>query len=328
VPDEIMSKQRKSELKEQWVVGPARTQNEDDKRKALARYYGGWEPGSGLVLSRFSPVHHVVPAGIVNWNHEVFKNVTLFRGLDHGLGRPGTCVWGMMFPWGQMLIYREYYQKDGNIPEHVQNITKLSGSSIVESDEYADVGSKLTFKTFKEQFGKEEYASTVLDSRSFASPGQESQRTIGHLYQDYGLDCSPARGWKNEKAVPHMELWFKLNPPMEHLMYHLAKRQAISLDLYEKWLKDRGGIYKNAPKIYFVSDLKWTFKEFRSWAKHPETGLPLPHNDHIAGGALKYLLIDEPRYEGHNRDDTGIVVSLGDPLEPRKKKPAGSKFVS
>ena len=331
VPDEVMSKERKDELYEQWVVGPEKTQNEDDKRKAIARYYGGWEPGGGLVISEFEPAINVIPESVLQSKHDIFKDATKFRAIDHGLGRPGTCVWGMIFPWNQLLIYREYYRADGNVPDHAKNISELSGSQMVKSNDFIDPLSGLKFETRTEVFGDEEYYFSILDCRSFASPAQESQRTLGNLYQDYGLQCSPARGWRNEKAVPHMKLWFKKEPTREHLMHHFWKRGIISRQMYAEWLESVHGEYMNAPKIYFVSGLRWTFSEFRSWAMNPETGLPISKNDHIVGGALKYMLIQEPRYVGHKWDDQYQIVNDSKlTLEPtsKHKHTLNPKFVS
>ena len=55
VPDAIISKEKKKELHLQWVVEPERNKNEAQLREAQARYHGGWEEGSGLVISNFDP---------------------------------------------------------------------------------------------------------------------------------------------------------------------------------------------------------------------------------------------------------------------------------
>jgi len=53
-PDVIMSREEKVRLHEQWVVEPEKNKDTDTQRKAQARYFGGWESGSGLVIESLS----------------------------------------------------------------------------------------------------------------------------------------------------------------------------------------------------------------------------------------------------------------------------------
>ena len=331
VPDAVLSPTRKGELREQWVDAPTRNKDEETLRKAEARYHGRWETGSGLVLDCFDPQHHVIP-NVVDWKNELFNDATKYRGMDHGLGRPGTCSWGMMFPWGDLLIYREYYEPGRSVPYHARKIVEMSRNRTQKAAGYTDGSIGEAFDTYDEIFDGETYHSSVMDGRSFASPAQESDRTLGQLYQDWGLSCSPARGYRNEKIVPQMKTWFNTDPERVHIMHELYTRGAVKEDIYQSWLEERKGKIRNGARIYFVSDLKMHFKEFRMWAKHPETGLPIGKFDHIAGGALKYLIAEQPRYWGNLWDepvDTLRVVQ-GDPLDHanRKKPQGGYKFCS
>jgi len=315
-PNIIMSKEEKARLHNQWVTIPTANKNEADLRKADARFHGGWEHGSGLVIDNYYPEHHQIP-DIVNFENNIFRDATKYRGMDHGLGRPATCAWLMMFPWGDLLMYREYYEPGRSIPYHAKTIAEMSGSKRREGSEYEDENIGEAFKTFEEIYDKEEYYCSVMDGRSFASPAQESSRTIGQLYNDWGLNCTPARGYQNEKILPNMRAWFDLDPDRHHLMWELNKRHAIDEEIYEKWLEGRNGEAKNAPRIYFVCDLRHTENEIYSWAKDPRTGLPKSANDHIMGGALKYVIAEDPKYWGSNwRDD---VEDYMDELDDERK---------
>ena len=315
-PNVIMSKEEKARLHRQWVIEPTKNKNEADLRKAAARFHGDWEHGSGLVIDNYYPEHHLIP-DIVDFEKNIFKDTTKYRGMDHGLGRPATCAWLMMFPWGDLLMYREYFQPGMSVPYHARGIAQMSGSTRRESVLYEDESIGEAFKTYEEIFKGEEYYSSVMDCRSFASPAQESSRTIGQLYNDWGLYCSPARGYQNEKILPNMRAWFDLDPDRQHLMWQLNKRDAIDEEIYEKWLEGRNGETKNAPRLYFVCDLRHTMNEIFSWAKDPRTGLPKAENDHIVGGALKYVIAEDPKYFGdywrdyYTDDEDGQSVPKG-----------------
>ena len=295
-PSVVMSDEEKERLYIQWVIEPRKNKNEEDMRKAQARYFGGWEHGSGLVIENFFPEDHLVP-DIVNFENDVFKDATKYRGMDHGLGRPATAAWCMMFSWGDLLMYREYYQPGQTIPYHAIKISEMSGSRRIEADVYQDDTIGEAFKTYQEVFDKEEYYSSVMDCRSFASPAQESNRTIGQLYNDWGLYCSPSQGYQNDKIVPLMRAWFALQEDRPHLMWQLHKRHAVSDEVYETWLKARNGEVNKAPRIYFVDHLRHVQSEIHSWAKKPD-GRPKAENDHIIGGALKYIIAEDPKYWG------------------------------
>jgi len=303
-PDVIISREEKEILYQQWVVEPNKAKNTDMLREAEARYWGRWQSGSGLVIENYEPHHHVVPAQIVDFKQSIFKDATKYRGCDHGLSRPATCAWCMVFPWGDVLMYREYYEPGKTIPYHAKQMVQMSGNERQKVDmPYIDQDIGESFDVYEEVQIGEVYAESVMDSRSFASPGQESDRNIGQLYNDWGFECSAAAGHKNEKLVPLMQAYFDLDPQRPHLMHQLWKRGAVDDDTYRVWLKGRDGEYKNAPRLYFVSGLDKMDEELCSWAINPNTGRPMDKFDHLVGGALKYLIATEPTYWGSNWRD-------------------------
>lgn len=301
VPDTVLSAERKVELYKQWVEEPRKNQDEETIRKAEARFYGGWESGSGLVISNFYPEHHIIPP--YNRLHPIVKGATKYRGIDHGLTRPAAAAWAEIFPWGDMVVYREYYERGRIIPYHARRIVELSGNLIIEDGVYEDDEILEPYKSFSEEIGEhgEEYEQSLMDGNSFATPAQERACTIGQLYQDCGLECSPAKMNKNFSksdpaggAIPRMKMWFDLDQNRPHIMHQFWKHKIISNELYESWLKDRHGEWRSAPRIYFVSSLKWTFDELRTWAMKNDK--PEDKNNHIIGGALKYIIACEPYY--------------------------------
>ena len=82
-------------------------------------------------------------------------------------------------------------------------------------------------------------------------------------------------------------------------MWHFKERGIITKELYDEWLEGRHGEWKYGSHIYFVSSLKWTFSECKTWSINLKTGKPVDKNNHIIGGALKYVLAANPVYRGN-----------------------------
>jgi hypothetical protein len=316
VPDAIIGRDMKEQLRLQWVVEPEKNKNEAQLREAQARYHGGWEEGSGLVISNFDPKHHIIPP--LNLTNLITKEATNYRGIDHGLGNPCACVWGKVFPWGDLVIYREYYKLSrGIIPIHADEIVALSGNKMVKNGVYKEEASRCSFEIMQEDFVNEKYHKSVLDGRSFKQPGQETDRNIGRQYNDYGLYCSPAKGWRNERLVPLVLARLHVKSDRVHIMHEFWKRGMIEDEVYQTWLKGRDGNFRNAPRIYFTNDLHSIFKEMRSWANNPKTGKPEDKNSHLMD-ALKYMIAENPKFWGDPMKPHymgGFVVNWDDKKE-------------
>ena len=320
-PDAIITPKKKRASYHKWA-DPKVDRSEHDARAGLARHWGIWEVGGGSVIDNYFPQHHLIPARALDMNHKIVGDATKYRGMDHGLNRPMACVWGMVFPWGQLLIYREYYQERKTIPYHARQIIELSGNTHKRRQDWEDPDTGEVFKTFAEECVAEHYESSVMDSRSFASPSSESARTMGEVYQAWGLDdLAPAKGYKNEIIVPDMKVWFDLNEKEPHLMHNFWLRNMIDEALYKEWLNGRKGVWWNGPKIYFLTSLRKTREEMVLWVNDPKTGKPKSDHDHIPGGALKYMLAEgeDLRYWGNRWKGDGGDGS--DPWGERDQEP-------
>jgi len=197
-----------------------------------------------------------------------------------------------------LVVYREYYKKGGIVPQHAKSIVELCGNSLKESGIYEDPDVITPYKVFAESFDSERYVDSVLDGNSFSASAQERHCTLGRLYNDCGLFCRASTVMKNDKFIPIMKQWFAIENDRPHIMWHFHERDIISDEVYDQWLKGRRGEWKCGSKIYFVSSLRWTFEEFKLWALNGKTGKPKDANNHIIGGALKYVLSLNPIYRG------------------------------
>jgi hypothetical protein len=327
VPDAIISAKTKHELWVQWVKEPNENKNEAQLREANARYHGGWQEGSGLVISNFYPEHHIIPE--MPMNNVIVRETTNYRGIDHGLGNPCACLWGKVFPWGDLVIHREYYKiSRGIIPEHAKDIVELSNNILKKTGVYKEVKSGGSFDIMEEVFNGEHYHKSVLDGRSFRQPGQETDRNIGRQHNDYGLYCTPAKGWRNDRLVPLILARMEPQKERKHIMYEFRKRGIITEEKYQQWLKGRKGDFLNAPSLYFTSNLNFVFKEMRSWANGPN-GKPEDKNSHLMD-ALKYMIAENPRFCGdptkpHYMTNGMMVVEEGEKEEDREDN--GYKYV-
>jgi hypothetical protein len=304
VPEAVLSAERKKELYEQWVDGPERNKDEEMIRKGKARYFGGWESGSGMVIDNFSPATHVIP----NYprGHHVVADATKYRGIDHGLGRPCAAAFVEVFPWGDMVVYDEYYEPGRTVPYHARKIVEKSGNRLEkvvaasEMDFDADAGD--SWDTWAEVEDGTEFHSSVMDSRSFSSPAQERPCTLGQLYNDYGLTCTKASGAKNENSgggqVEKLRGYLAVQKDREHIMVQFYRSGIISEEMYREWLAERCGDTKNGARLYICAGCRLLIQETLEWRYNPKTHKPEAVNDHLIGGALKYVMSENPVYFG------------------------------
>ena len=327
-PDAIVSVRKKRASFDRWV-NPKFERDDKDTREGLARHYGIPEVGGGSVIDNYFPQHHLIPLNVLDMENKIVMEATKYRGMDHGRNRPMACSWGMVFPWGQLLIYREYYQPGKIISYHAKQIVEMSGNKRVTAGNRSDQDSGEVFKLYDEVFVREHFEASVMDSRSFATGSDETNRTLGEVYQDWGLECHAAKGNRNDVLVPQMRVWFALNEKEEHMMHHFWKRKMIPEDKYREWLSERGGVWWNAPKIYFLVCLRKTREQLVLWVNDPKTGKPRAEDDHIPGGSLKYMIAEDPQYsrrqwlDGKHEGDPWGEREADNPMEGRSFVPRG-----
>jgi hypothetical protein len=309
-PDAVMSKATKAQLFRQWDEEPKRNQDIVTLRKAEARLWGGWESGSGLVIDNFFAGDHVVPD--YDRKHQVVQEATKYRGIDHALGGPCAGAYVEVFPWGQMVMYREYYQTGQTVPGNARGIVEACGNRLEPDTSYGpivDDASGRENRQWLEVPQNESFFETVMDGRSFAQKAQERQATIGQLYAEAGLCCKPASGLNGDKLIPNMLAYLRLDRERPHIMWYFRKAGIVTEAQYAEWLEGRKGDWKNGALLYFVASLRWAFIEINKWAwtDSLKTGrrVPKKEHDHLVGGGLKYLLAERPVYWGKEWDMVG-----------------------
>ena len=299
VPDVIISKKKKRELKRRWVTLPEKNNDQAKINEGKARYGGGWEVGGGLVLGNLDEATHVIPSFPIPYDRW-----TLGRSIDHGHKQPCAVVFIAMAPWGDMFIFREYYATGRLVNRNCEEIIAACGNARQVVGMAQNEESGTTWPVYEEEQRREWYFWTVLDGRSF---GSKSDRGVdlGELYSNCGLDCTQASGADYSIAVPRMKQWFDIVPSKPHAMHMLWKRGMIDEQTYQKWLKVRRGDHLNGSYCYIFEECEWFLKEARAWPwKEDERSgkeRPADKDDHLMT-AFKYMVLEQPQFFGSARE--------------------------
>jgi hypothetical protein len=288
VPEAIMPQKRKDEERRKCIDIPRDRKNPAAIRHGESKWYGTWESGSGLVYDNWNKnIHWIDPFPVpVSW--------TRFRAMDHGKNQPFACLWGAMAPWGDLVLYREYYEAGVSMAQNAENVRELSGSKREYIDEYVDELEGIVQKMYMEVFGEEQYSFSVMDPRSFKQPADSATMTLGDKYRIMGLQCQgiPGTGMKNEDAIPQVHDWFEPIEGRPHILVRMGIRKEISI---------QGQPLTGAPRIYVFNTLKKFRAEIEGYiykgTNKDGTEKPMGDHDHLMT-ALKYLILSRPAYLG------------------------------
>ena len=271
VPDAIISPEKKGQAYIEYITEPEERNDLKRIRSGRARYYGEPEIGGGLVFSDWEPsIHMIEPFDVTR-----FKP-TYFRMIDHGQN-PCAAILFALFPTGDIVGFREYYEFGRSIGENARGIVEtLCGNERVPNDEFEE-------PWLEEKQSQISFYASEMDSRSFGTTSPESKRTIGVLYNENGLYCSPADGQKDHILFPLLSEHLALNMGRTHINARLGRSVP---KLAEKF---------GSPKLYFFNDMSNTKAEFDGFMLDEETQKPLPYQpDHLIS-CCKFLTA-RPRY--------------------------------
>lgn len=120
-----------------------------------ARLYGKFVKRSGLVYSTWDRKKHLVTPfrPPQDWYH--------FVSIDPAATGVTAALWGAVDPGGNIHLYKEYYDKDMVVSEHVKNIRNRNGGEIVDL--------------------------WILDPTWGSQRNAETHKTGAQLYRDNGL---------------------------------------------------------------------------------------------------------------------------------------------
>lgn len=212
VPDAIITPAKKKELWKRWV-DPSIERSDKQKKEAIARYWGGWEEGSGLVFDMFEPKYHVIEP---LWDDDkVPPHLPKWRVID--FGKHITCVsWFALLPTGEGVCYRAMYIENATVASIAQKIAEMSYNEFRKLDARDDSIMGVTFDLFEEIYKGEEYVTTLLDSRSAGA--SENGKTILDLFRDCGINVTASSGQKDDQQIPRLREWLAINPNRQHII--------------------------------------------------------------------------------------------------------------
>jgi len=250
VPDWIYPESEKIKAFEKWIHEPTRQKNMVVLREGRSRVLGEWHKTSGLVIDNWDVEVHIVD------DFPVPEDATLYRGIDHGINNPTVCLWAATTKpegeWGSStIIYREMYTMGKLINENVTDMIKMSGNTRKRISNFEDARSGMTMTMWEEVQDKERYASTVLDSRSFASSDTNTGKPYGWLYRSYGLPVKPASGKNHQHWLPILKDLFHVDYSKHHP--------------YTKGMKGRSNFYIFRSCVNLIREISgWVYEEYRS----------------------------------------------------------------
>lgn len=298
VPDWVFAEKSKVEVVREWITEPLARGNMKKYREGLSRVYGQFSESTGLVFDEFSRETHVVEP------FDIPTDWTRYRAVDHGRIEPCAVLWGAVNPDGDLFLYREMYEKDRLVSENVKQIIEMSGNKVISDGHEIEGRTGRIMHRYTEQFIKEAYRKTVLDSRSFSKKMDGSTQTIGQLYRQEGLKAEPADGGDSYKQIPICKEYFATDPERKH------------------WRTGEMG----APRIYVFSDLKWFLWEIAKYINEAvnrksragevsKAERPKALDDHLMS-ALRFMLMTNPVYvhgftEAHlvDNEKKGVIIS-------------------
>lgn len=134
--------------------------------------HGARDEFAGLIWSEFNEAVHVVD------NFEIPPDWPRYRGLDFGYKAPTCCLWAALSPAGFLFFYREYYEADRPLDDHVLDIHDLGGD--------------------------ETYMETVMDSQCFAKDQARGDYTcsIADFFIEGGINVDKAtKDWPGSAGL-------------------------------------------------------------------------------------------------------------------------------
>ena len=290
-PDAIIPQKKKAALYTQWA-DPKTRRSEKDERAAIARYWGGWEEGSGLVFDEFNRAIHIINPLWERPPHEWTK----WRVIDYGDNGITCCSWWAVGPKGWAVCYRVLYERGLLVAETARKVIEMSGNTRIDDGTDEDPVTGTIYRRYIENQTGEVFYNSLLDSRSAAQNKQGP--TLIELFERYGLELNPACGQVNEIQIPRLKDWLKVDWSKDH-----------------PWRKDKDGKpMKGCPSVFFfdgaceqgVIEIESLQKD-----KNDPRKIARKQDDHFVDTG-KYWASDEPCFMGDLRfEDKGFVDEIG-----------------
>jgi hypothetical protein len=284
-PDVILSPGKKKERYDRYV-NPKTVATEKDRRRGMAVYYPGWEPGSGLL---FGPdtwqreIHVIDPAWPLD--KPAPSEFTLYRVIDYADKQTTVCAWFAVAPRFAVL-YRLLYEKEMLVAEAAQKIIEMSHNTRREEQGFKDERTGNILQRFVEEECGEQYRRTMIDSR--AAKWRQQGEEVAELFERYGLvNIEQASGAKNDEQIPALKDWLRIDYARKH-----------------PFRKDENDeLMDGCPRLFFFDGICTPAVEEIERMPMDEKGGLTRKFDHDFIDVAKYWAYSEPEYMGDNYKD-------------------------
>lgn len=234
VPDAIITPAKKLEAWHEWA-DPDVPRTEKQKRAAVARYWGGWEEGSGRVFDEFYRSIHVINP---IWKDDaVPRNWTKWRVIDYGDNGVTCCLWIALGPENYAVCYRVIYERGLLVAHTSKKVVEMSHNRYSKVNEERNEITGEVYSVYEEIQTNEKFYRSLLDSRSAATDKQGI--SLIQLFARYGLELCEASGQRNEVQIPRLKDWLRIDYTLPH-----------------PWRKDENGNpVMGRPRLFFFDKI-------------------------------------------------------------------------
>ena len=289
-PSAILSPKKRRMLFRRWA-DPAQTRSDKDERAAVARYWGGWEEGSGLLFDSDVWQHNIHVINPLWPDDKTPSNLTLWRSIDHApKAGVNVCAWFAVGP-KHAVMYRLLYERGLEISQFAKKIIEMSyNEQMFVSNERDEVTGSIHPHYEEKQKGEVYWGGTLMDSRSMAQALQNE--TFEEIYNRCGIqDIRAACGQNDIIQIPRLKtnwMWIDFTKP-------------------HPWHKQEDGTpMMGCPNLYLFDGMCDDFiMEVEGLQKAPEgaAGLINKKNPHHSIDATKYWASDMPCFMGDEPKD-------------------------
>lgn len=226
--------------------------DEDTQR---VRIYGKSARAQGLVYQGFKKSHRISP-------FTVPKQWPRYHAFDPGF-RISAAIWGTVTPFGQVIVYREYYKSQAELHQ------VASEFNYIERDEYID--------------------RLIIDDKSGSKtitgePGPLTQMSMYHKRY-----YSPAIKFLHA-GVEEVRNWLKITEAEGHYDYKLDDGSTLSLPSNHRFF-----VFDNCINFFKeISGYRFKSVKDKKDANEP-VDQPVKRRDHLMD-CLRYWLVLRPEY--------------------------------
>lgn len=276
-PLHIISKNKKAGLIKAYKNDP----------EGRARLEGHFYSNSALILSNLDRHFH-----LLEWTkEELFQRYPtgrLYRGLDPGWDHPTACVWALLTPQNQWIVYRIFKQRGLSVSERAKVIIELSNNQ-QQKIFYGPRPTDFYLVETHEKKESEIITATPTDFHIF-EVDQTTGKSFSMNFLINGLNITESTHMRPEPRAAMIDEQLKPSPFLPHIAHPL--RRPPGAQVY--FLRQEMGILDS---VLEWEDLYWDRYKGGELKGEPKDKVPTHGDDSL--DALCYITCGEFRWTKH-----------------------------